>query len=1243
MSEEFDAYYKWLAIPPEEQPPDHYRLLGLKRFELDLDVIESAADQRMAHLRKYQSGQHSAASQRILNEVAAAKLVLLTPDKRSAYDAQLRRQLEERPLPQASPIGASPVLPTATPIGSPPAPVAPPSSPEPITVAPVITPVAAPVTPVSGSPAADAKASSSLAARRGKKQPPWVLPAMIGGGMAGVLALLLCAGGLYALLSSGDQEVVVNDPNPEGVRVPGVVQPAVRPIDPATPAASGDEDGDDDGFVEPEKPTPPDNPVVDDPASPDPMPPDPASPEPMPEPEPEPAPPSPEPSPMPEPAPAPAAPQAAKPAPPSAEEQAKALATIDDVLNVASAETDEAKIAKAEEMIRVAKEPGTKQVNRFALLRRATDLAKTAGDAALMLRAVDEMEQMFEFDADNARAALLTALARNVRSPKSVETLMRQSEDFLDEAVLRDRVDLAYNLATTLRDTVPSKGTTGKAYRKQLNDRYNALRKLQASWKRMQQARTTLESNADDPDANLAVGRYLSLTRGDFAAAVEYLAKSDDAPLKAAAEKDLAAQGSDDAAVLLAAGDAWYELADADPANNAGYYARAHHFYEPIAGDLGSLDKLRVETRLGEIAKNEVAQRLIAGAEALARLNNDAPTRVVARQLATFSGAGSGEIELAFLPDGKTLATGGSDGALKLWDIKTHQAKATYPAHSGGIEDLTVSDDGVIVTTGADYTALMWNEKGERRLLARSDTRNGRYRVAKFAPDGTLVMARDDDVTFWDVPGEKEKRQPRVVAALKADYSYFNDISIAGDGSAMAFMTSNKVVLLGRNGPIPPVDPAQQAAQTAALSPDGKRLAIAPNTGKVVLYDESAGKPGKRRELDTASSIRHMAFTPDGKTLAVVPGYGSRVQLVDVETGAPWQTVDTGYYIYSLELSRDGKLMATAGSDGAMTVWEIKRERILSQPPTKADLAGSDEPGANWFLRGSLDFGADIQDVQFSPTGARLAVTDGNSVRIYNSNNGAPQLALTGHQQSVLHIAWSADSKRIATASYDRTTRVWDSVKGTELGQIHDSRVPKVISFSPDGSKLMIVTDDGVRFHAVPAGATSTQFDIGAGSSVYSAAASPDASSFALTFRTLTGRHSQLGLYDFDSQKPKIQYPDSNVLAISFGGTHVIAYSNYTLLRVYSAESNKPLSTLKMSGYAQAAAFHPGGKMVAVGNYDHAVSLWDIRSGKLIQALAGHKDGINDLDFSADGKSLATASDDNTVKIWSPRKVVMAP
>ena len=80
MAEAFDPYHIWLGIPPEDQPPHHYRLLGVKAFEANVDALESAADQRMVHVRSFQGGKHAAESQKLLNELAAARLCLLSPE-----------------------------------------------------------------------------------------------------------------------------------------------------------------------------------------------------------------------------------------------------------------------------------------------------------------------------------------------------------------------------------------------------------------------------------------------------------------------------------------------------------------------------------------------------------------------------------------------------------------------------------------------------------------------------------------------------------------------------------------------------------------------------------------------------------------------------------------------------------------------------------------------------------------------------------------------------------------------------------------------------------------------------------------------------------------------------------------------------------------------------------------------------------------------------------------------------------
>jgi hypothetical protein len=86
----FDAYHKWLGIPPDEQPPNYYRLLGIPLFETDAEVIAAAADRQMAHVKGFASGPYPAQSQLLLNELARARVTLLHPRQKSVYDKSLK-------------------------------------------------------------------------------------------------------------------------------------------------------------------------------------------------------------------------------------------------------------------------------------------------------------------------------------------------------------------------------------------------------------------------------------------------------------------------------------------------------------------------------------------------------------------------------------------------------------------------------------------------------------------------------------------------------------------------------------------------------------------------------------------------------------------------------------------------------------------------------------------------------------------------------------------------------------------------------------------------------------------------------------------------------------------------------------------------------------------------------------------------------------------------------------------------
>lgn len=249
MAVDFDPYYSWLAIPPEEQPADHYRLLGIRRFEANEEVISNASDQRMSHLRTFASGKRSADSQKLLNEISAATRCLLDPAKRKVYDDDLKQKWTSSPLPVAAQKTPLPVA-QAIPIQAqaiPQLPVAA-APPHPAPPAMSILVASAQDQPGGFSIVSDAR-QDKRGQVRGRKQGSGVLI----GAVVGLLALAGVSGaGAFMLMASkkpiADQQVPKVDPGAGQVIDPSIsppekTKPPEVPASPPMPKSEQSETG----------------------------------------------------------------------------------------------------------------------------------------------------------------------------------------------------------------------------------------------------------------------------------------------------------------------------------------------------------------------------------------------------------------------------------------------------------------------------------------------------------------------------------------------------------------------------------------------------------------------------------------------------------------------------------------------------------------------------------------------------------------------------------------------------------------------------------------------------------------------------------------------------------------------------------------------------------------------------------------------------------------------------------------
>jgi hypothetical protein len=187
MTDDFDPYRDWLGIATPQRPPSHYALLGLPEFEVDAIKIAAAADARMREVRSYQTGPRGRFTQKLLNELAAAKLCLLEPRSKAAYDSGLSAR-STATLPFYAP-------PPSPPAGPPP-PVAPPPLSQTIPAPPVPTP--------------RPRAPDDEPALPHERSQPWWLPV----GILFVLIILAASGGMYVYSKRAKQAppVVIEEP-----------------------------------------------------------------------------------------------------------------------------------------------------------------------------------------------------------------------------------------------------------------------------------------------------------------------------------------------------------------------------------------------------------------------------------------------------------------------------------------------------------------------------------------------------------------------------------------------------------------------------------------------------------------------------------------------------------------------------------------------------------------------------------------------------------------------------------------------------------------------------------------------------------------------------------------------------------------------------------------------------------------------------------------------------------------------
>ncbi|MBI2899192.1 MAG: serine/threonine protein kinase [Planctomycetes bacterium] len=300
------------------------------------------------------------------------------------------------------------------------------------------------------------------------------------------------------------------------------------------------------------------------------------------------------------------------------------------------------------------------------------------------------------------------------------------------------------------------------------------------------------------------------------------------------------------------------------------------------------------------------------------------------------------------------------------------------------------------------------------------------------------------------------------------------------------------------------------------------------------------------------------------------------------------------------------------------------------------------DPGRVRELRSVQIPGHEIRCAAFSPDG-RLLATAGKDrqIRMWDGGNGSEVRTLTGHAGTVWSVAFSPDGRTLASVGEDNAVRLWNVGDGSEIrcwfGHARSNFGTMSVAFHPEGKLLATGGDDGtVRLWKVDDRSEAATLR-GHGLGVTAVAFRPDGKELASGSNDMTVR-----LWDAEAgtEKAALQGHTGGVWCIAYdpAGKMLASCGVDATIRVWSPSSAKEIRTL--AGHTEMVrrvAFHPRAQVLVSAGDDTTVRLWDLAAGKEVRVLAGHVNPVWALAVASDGSAFVTGAANATLRWWGDR------